>query len=406
LNNIGNILTESGHPEQSISYHTKALAIQTAIDDSTGIFTSDLSLAQTYNSIKKYALAEKHGEQALAILNKSGGIVNMYVDAYELMAQVYKNNKSYQKAIGAYELHTLYKDSLIKESNNQIVADLQEKYESDKKDIAIKKKQLELNNAQFKITQRNIIALSLVATIILILILGYLLYNRYKLKKLQELNEEIIKQQSIRSKAVIDAEEKERTRIAKDLHDGLGQQLSAVKLLTQSIQTTAADSERSEKMNALLKMLDDSVKEVRSVSHNMMPNALLKSGLIAAVREFIDKIVSTGLLKIDLQIVGLTNRLDTTIETVLYRVLQELVNNIIKHANANKISIQIIKHDDNNLNLVMEDDGRGFDTTNIDSFNGIGLKNIISRVEYLNGSVDFDSQPGKGTTVIIDIPLS
>src|SRR5690606_33746024 len=106
------------------------------------------------------------------------------------------------------------------------------------------------------------------------------------------------------------------------------------------------------------------VKEVRSVSHNMMPNALIRFGLAKAVREFIDKIAATGALKIDLQIVGLNNRLESTTETVLYRVMQETVSNIIKHAEASKISIQLIK-DEDSLTLMIEDNGKGFDTQKI-----------------------------------------
>jgi len=152
-------------------------------------------------------------------------------------------------------------------------------------------------------------------------------------------------------------------------------------------------------------MVDDAVKEVRSVSHNMMPNALIRFGLAKAVREFIDKIAATGALKIDLQIIGLTERLESTTETVLYRVMQETVSNIIKHAQASDISIQLIR-DEDNLTMMIEDNGKGFDTKKMSEFGGIGLKNIISRVEYLNGTVDFDSFPGRGTTVIVEIHLS
>jgi signal transduction histidine kinase len=151
-------------------------------------------------------------------------------------------------------------------------------------------------------------------------------------------------------------------------------------------------------------MVDDAVREVRSVSHNMMPNALIRFGLAKAVREFIDKIAATGALKVDLQIVGLNDRLESTTETVLYRVMQETVSNIIKHAAATTISIQLIK-DDESLTMMIEDNGKGFDTKKISEFGGIGLKNIISRVEYLNGTVDFDSFPGRGTTVIVELDL-
>lgn len=217
---------------------------------------------------------------------------------------------------------------------------------------------------------------------------------------------EIIRQQELRNKAIIEAEEKERIRIARDLHDGVGQQLSAVKMNLSAFEASMAtdDSQRRDKMHALMGLVDDAVKEVRALSHNMMPNALLRSGLSTAVREFVNKIASTDTLKIDLQIVGLNERLESITETVLYRVMQECVSNIVKHADATHVGIQLIKHD-RHLNMMIEDNGKGFDTSKANDMAGIGLKNIISRVHYLNGTVEFDSLPGKGTTVNIDVPV-
>ena len=136
---------------------------------------------------------------------------------------------------------------------------------------------------------------------------------------------------------------------------------------------------------------------------SMMPNALLKSGLAIAVREFLNRIGNTDKLKIELEIHGLKDRLESTIETVLFRVLQEIINNIIKHSEASIVNIQIIRHE-NELSMMVEDNGKGFDASKISS-DGIGMKNIRSRIAYLNGTVHFDSQPGKGTTVSIEVPL-
>lgn len=405
LNNTGNILTENGKAAESIPYHNKALEIQTAYKDSTGIYTSYLSLAQSYHFLGQHTKAERYGEEALAILDRMGGVINMYIDAYDLIAKIYRATGKHNKAYNAYEQFNILKDSLINENNNRAITEMQEKYESDKKDLQLEKKQLEISNAKIKIRQKNIIAIALVFLLILIIITSYLLYNRFKLRKQQELNKEVIRQQNIRSKAVIEAEEKERTRIAKDLHDGVGQQLSAAKMIATALPQTNDIDEQTERMQVLQKTLDDAIKEVRSVSHDMMPNVLFKLGLASAIREFLNKISVAGILKIDLQILGLESGLDKTTEIILYRVMQELVNNIIKHADANQLSIQVIEHDDNTLNITVEDDGKGFDAGNMEIFNGIGLKNIISRIKYLNGTVEFDSVPGRGTTVIIDVPI-
>lgn len=406
LNNTGNILTENGQAAKSILYHNRALNIQLQLNDSTGIYTSYLSLAQSYLFLNNYNKAEVYARDAINVVNNHGGSMEMFIDGYELLSKIYKAQGKYKEAYTAFEQYNNYRDSVINQDNTRAVTEMQEKYDSDKKDLLLKQRKLEIKNANSKVRQRNIVAASLFILLILLAITVYLLYNRFKLKKQHELNEEIIKQQSIRSKAVIDAEEKERTRIAKDLHDGIGQQLSAAKMLASSLGDTIGRVEHDEKLAVLRNTLDESIKEVRSVSHSMMPNALFKLGLSAAIREFINRISASGLLKIDLQIIGLDKELDKTTEIILYRVLQELVSNIIKHAEASKLDIQVIAHEDNMLNITVEDNGKGFDTNNLEVFEGIGLKNIISRIKYLNGSIHFDSTPGNGTMVIIDVPMS
>ena len=152
-------------------------------------------------------------------------------------------------------------------------------------------------------------------------------------------------------------------------------------------------------------MIDDAAREIRTVSHDLMPNALLMQGLVSAVREFVNRLSLTGKVKVSLDVANLEERLPQLTETVLYRVLQELVGNVVKHSAATNVQIQLIRHQ-KELTMMIEDDGKGFDTSQIPNFNGIGLKNIISRIDFLNGKVNFDSSPNSGTTVIVEVPLS
>ncbi|RZL37195.1 MAG: sensor histidine kinase, partial [Pedobacter sp.] len=200
-------------------------------------------------------------------------------------------------------------------------------------------------------------------------------------------------------------EENERKRISGELHDGLGQMFSAVKMnlsaLTDGI--NFKDEHSKDMFNKTMNLVDESCKEVRVISHQMAPNVLLKSGLAVAVRDFINKIDSRK-LKINLETFGLHERLDQNIETVLYRVIQETVNNVIKHSGANSLDIQLNK-DDKGINAMIEDNGKGFDVSQLDKFEGIGLKNIRSRVNFLKGDVDFSSDSEKGTLIAIFIPF-
>ena len=135
----------------------------------------------------------------------------------------------------------------------------------------------------------------------------------------------------------------------------------------------------------------------------MMPNALLKNNLAAAIREFTDKL-DQKMLKVHLYEQGLEERLDSNMETILYRIIQECVNNVIKHSEADTLDITIIK-EPNEITATIEDNGKGFDTNDKEKFEGIGLKNMRTRINYLKGSIDFDSAPGHGTVVALHVPL-
>ena len=215
---------------------------------------------------------------------------------------------------------------------------------------------------------------------------------------------EPMQQQQLAAAAVMKAEENERQRIAKDLHDGVGQMMSAAKMNLSSfendLQFTTDDQRNS--FDRIISLVDESCREVRSVSHQMMPNILLKSGLANAVADFLDKIDQRQ-LKVALHTEGLNERLDENTEIVLYRVLQECVNNVIKHSGASQLDIALIK-DKDGISISIEDNGKGFNPAQLGEDAGIGLKNMKARIDYLNGTIDFDSAPGKGTLVAIHIP--
>ncbi|RYE04928.1 MAG: sensor histidine kinase, partial [Sphingobacteriales bacterium] len=208
------------------------------------------------------------------------------------------------------------------------------------------------------------------------------------------------------TKAVLDAEENERKRIASDLHDGVGQLFSAVKLNMNGLFDRIKierDEDRFLAENTLA-LVDESCKEVRIISHRMMPNMLLRSGIASDLKSFIEKI-DGDTLKVTLEATGFKDRLESNVETMLYRVIQETVANVIKHAKATRLDIAL-NRDAEGITATVTDNGKGFDTTQIGSFTGIGLKNIITRIEYLKGSVDYESAPDKGTTVNIWVPVA
>lgn len=237
---------------------------------------------------------------------------------------------------------------------------------------------------------------------------GLLLFSVYKRNKLRQetlMKTELMRQQEAAVKAVMEAEENERQRIAKDLHDGLGQMMSATKMNLSALESemSFASAEQKNSFAKIINLLDESCREVRTVSHIMMPNALLKNNLGIAIQEFADKISSKN-LQVHVSAEGLKERLDSNVEIVLYRVIQECVNNVIKNSDATTLDISLIR-DKDGISGTIEDNGKGFDISDTDKYDGIGLKNIITRIGYLKGTVDFDSAPGRGTLIALHVPV-
>jgi signal transduction histidine kinase len=216
----------------------------------------------------------------------------------------------------------------------------------------------------------------------------------------------LILQQELAAKAVIEAEENERQRIARDLHDGIGQMMSAAKMNLSAFesQISFASEEQRQSLQKVISLVDESCKEIRTVSHIMMPNALLKNSLASAIKDFVDKISNRDITAI-VYTEGLDQRLDANTETVLYRVIQECVQNAIRHAGATRLDISMVR-DKEGISGTIEDNGKGFDPSLKNGSAGIGLKNIMSRIDFLKGTVDFDSAPGRGTVVSLFVPLN
>jgi two-component system NarL family sensor kinase len=405
-NNIGRIYSIKKDYSNALLFYEKSLQTRITLGDNFGIGLSYLNLAEAEKQLGNHLKNIEYLEKASDIFLSLKNYINLK-QAYGKLAEAHEQSKNYVASLKYYQLYSSYKDSVYNEDNAKQMAEMHTKYEVEKKDLELEKNKAELEIKEEQAFIKNIIITSIIIFTILIIISGILFFRKKQIENQAKLNIEIALQKEIRTKAILDAEEKERRRIAQDLHDGVGQLLSAAKLNLSNLESkiTTYDEAQKVAMQNALSLVDDSVKEVRAVSHNMMPNTLIKLGLTSAIREFITKLGSAPSLKVDLEIIGLDSRLENQLETVLYRVIQEIVNNIIKHAKASHISMQIIKHE-TELNVLIEDNGVGFDTSNIENFEGIGLKGIQTRIEYLNGSVHFDSTLGRGTTVIIDVPLA
>lgn len=258
-------------------------------------------------------------------------------------------------------------------------------------------------NKSLEIQKKNRQLLFGIVAFLLSALAAYLLYNRYRLRQKNKLQKAVIKEQDEAAKAIISAEENERGRMSQTLHDGLGQLLSAAKMNLQAVQENLQlNPQMTTAYNNALSLVDSSIKEMRSVSHQMVTNNVVRTGLANALKDLIEKIDSNS-LKVNLNVNGLLQNVDPDIQIVVYRIIQESINNVIKHAQANVLHIHLNMEADL-LKGSVKDNGVGFDTANIKS-RGIGLDSIATRIKFLKGSYNINSSPGKGTEIEFTIPL-
>ena len=396
--NIANCYMYSNRFIEAKKYFMLSLAIDSSFENRKQMSDTYLNLGTLMQLQKKYSEAEKYLTHSITLANSTGYKQGTFV-AYKTLSEVFNSLELHENALNALKLSYKIKDSIINENTESKIVELETVYQTEKKE-----QQLKLQKAE--IAKKNFLLLGMIAGIILLITAGIGFYRKRQIQNKMNLQSEVMKQQDMATKAIINAEENERKRIAADLHDGVGQMMSAAKMNLSAIESEIFFKDEAQKIyfDKVIGMVDESCKEVRSVSHQMMPNALLKSGLASAVKEFIDKI-DNRIIKINLYTEGLNERLDSNTETVLYRVIQECVNNVIKHSGAVTLDISLIK-DADGISATIEDNGKGFDISDKQKFEGIGLKNISSRIEFLKGTVDFDSSPGKGTLVAVHVPLN
>jgi two-component system NarL family sensor kinase len=308
-----------------------------------------------------------------------------------------------------------YNDSLVKKQNHNRILYYNAKFEADKKQNEIIQLQKDNEIKNLTIQQSTLWLYFSLAGTFAIIIVGLLVYFNMKYKQdftkhkndlqLQQIRELEKDKQLILADAILKGQEQERGRIAKDLHDGLGGLLSGVKIsLSRMKNNLVMSNDYLLVYNRSLDMLDNSINELRRVSYNMMPDSLMKFGLSVAVCDFCDSINKIKALEVQFQSVGSERRLELSHEIIMYRIVQELVNNALKHASATHLIVQLM-YELKSVSITVEDNGSGFEKSKLTQSTGSGWHNVQSRVEYLKGKMDLIAQPGEGTFVHIYFPL-
>lgn len=330
-------------------------------------------------------------------------------DLYLKASELDEKSGKYREALGYRKLYESLNDSLVGEKSQSNIRLLEAKFESEKKEATIANLESERQLNALAIRQKNLLNSLLLGTIAAVTLVSFLLYRNYGHKQKLQANRIIeleTERQLSATEAVLKGEEQERARLAKDLHDGLGGMLSGIQYSFQTIKGNMVMTQENHlAFERTLDMLNSSIKEMRRVAHNMMPESLLKFGLDVALKDFCNEITKSGSLRINYVSIGLKGtKINDTLAITTYRIVQELVHNTIKHAKAEMAIVQITKTD-KHLTVTVEDDGQGFDTLILKRSKGIGWRNIEHRVEFLKGSLNVDSEYTKGTSVHIEFDI-
>lgn len=402
LNNLGTIFSRMNQLDSAEKFYQKAYSQALQRSDVNGVILYGSNLAHIN-------IRQKKLQPARVLLAKSlDWAQNHQMNLH--LSQVYLNLGTWFstqcQADSANKYYAL-SQSLVQEKFSEKMAkdlsSLQNRYE-----LEIREQQKRILAQELEIEQNNLrqtrFGLLMAALFIFVLIVFFVIWRqRQREHNRQKLALETTRQQSLRLKAVWEAEEKERQRIARELHDGVGQQLSAAKLNLSGIKSQVSGILTSDSVELVEKLVDSAVLEVRSVSHALMAHAQLEKGLVHALQLLVQSFGKAGSLSVSLDVFGMENRLDPPLEMALYRIVQELIQNSVKHASASLIQIQLIGHEESVV-LMVEDNGRGFNPN--EGSVGIGFSNIRDRLKPFGGQLEIDSRPGKGTIISVEVGKS
>ncbi len=379
---IGQVMLAAGNPDSAIIYTKRAIGITTPGHSYNSTLVPYYTLGIALHHTGRYREAEHALLKGLAQSRKTDQAEER-AEALNTLATLYGQTGRIREALQYTQRYIQLKDSVLNKEKLQIITQLEVKYRTVQKDKELAEKQLMIISQKRKIEQKNmwITGAATGAGLLAVLLFVYYRNSRHR-------------QKIVALKAMIEGEERERTRIAQDLHDGIGGMLAAVQMRLSNVNDTDAPDIRE--------LVRETANEVRKTAHNLMPDIIQRYDLIEALRIYCDKINRSDKgVQIEVQVHEPLPAPDKTRQLSLYRVIQEIVQNIVKHAQATLAVIQI-SHQHNKMNIIVEDNGKGFHPEETEY--GLGIRNMQLRIHMLEGTLSVESAPGMGTTVNISIP--
>jgi two-component system, NarL family, sensor kinase len=395
-NNLGNSYKKLGKADSALHYFQLSLmSLQTnppTTSLSYSYATTFGNLADVTRMNKDYSVANNYLDSALYYAEKSESPEKL-MDAYEYAWLLKKETGDYKPAMEFLEKYGQLKDSLLNIEKTGTLLSIQEKYEAEKKQKIIEQQKFEIAKKDQWLWLGG-------SALLFLGIAGYFFYKNSKNKQERKLQQQVFNRQEIESRALFEGEQNERIRIARDLHDGVGQMLSLVKM---NLSAVDAGGPMLEKAMALT---DKTIDEVRNVSHNLIPQEL-NFGIFKALNNLADKVSVPGGTKMNIDIPEELQSLqfEKQNELSIYRIVQEVVNNMVKHAGASLINLSIFSSGEHII-ISVKDNGHGLNVEDIEKSKGIGWKNINARVHMLDGKINVRSERLSGTQIEITLPAN
>jgi signal transduction histidine kinase len=363
-----------------------------------------LNISEVYGNLGLMGLNSGNFQAAITyfdsslVLSKQYGLKEEMKYAYQLLSKIYAQQEKYKEAFLNLQNYDNLQNDLLTEKSN--VTGIEALFVKQKQENKI----LKLEKEQEKRKTQIVLSVAVIFILLIASILGFYIYTISQKSKNARLVAELEKE---RFKAVIEAQEMERKRIAGDLHDSVGQMLSLSKLQLSEIMDSSNmySPEHEQMLERSTRIIDEACQEVRNISHNLMPGPLIRLGLPAAVKDLVRKINASNKIHVSFASNLYDSRLNENIEISVYRIIQEIFNNILKHAQATEIGISLIRQAEEKLELSITDNGIGFDTGEIIKSSGIGWKNIYSRLAIINGTLNINSKKNSGTCIEIKVFL-
>lgn len=398
LNNIGVYFHRKGDLNLAMDYYKRAAVCYKKTDERYGLCFTLLNIGHAYRKQAKWKDAIPWYDEARPVCESCGNVEGL-ASIHLGMTDVYEGLGDYKLALAEQKKMNETDQKINQEAYNRANQTLEAKYGAEKKER-------ELGEQRAENFRQRVALIALLATFFAALLLGYLFYNRFRLRKKAEFDAAIIHEQKLGLAAVIEAQEAERKRIARDLHDGIAQELVALKLgfdaLGRRIGKVAP--EESPKIAELGEQLNSSCTEVRSIAHVMSPPVLEQQGLAPSLELLLQHTLQHAGLEARFNAHDLPLQLDEKTEIGLYRITQELLNNIVKHAHAAKVMIELHSIGPD-LVLRVEDDGVGFNFEEARARGSMGLLNILSRATALGGAFFTENKQPHGTVAMVRVPI-